>query len=90
MTLTINEKLNFDLQSERYYFGNLANNNVYDFLDFDAKYTVKENKLILMLSGKNLFNTNNFRNFAISDIGTTTTEYRLLPRYVLLKVEYRF
>jgi hypothetical protein len=45
----------------------------------DARYTVKENKLILMLSGKNLFNTNNFRNFAISDIGTTTTEYRLLP-----------
>jgi outer membrane receptor protein involved in Fe transport len=56
-----------------------------------ARYTVKENKLILMLSGKNLFNTSNFRNFAISDIGTTTTtEYRLLPRYVLLKVEYSF
>lgn len=90
MTLTINKKLNFDLQSERYYFGNLGNDNVYDFLDFDARYTVKENKLVLMLSGKNLFNTNNFRNFAISDIGTTTTEYRLLPRYVLLKVEYRF
>jgi hypothetical protein len=90
MTFTINEKLNFDFQSERYYFGNLATDNVYDFLDFDARYTVKENKLVLMLSGKNLFNTSNFRNFTISDIGTTTTEYRLLPRYVLLKVEYRF
>lgn len=90
VTLTFNEKLNLDLNSERYYFGNLESDNTYYFLDFDARYTVKENKLTFMLSGKNLLNTNTFRNFTISDIGTTTTEYRLLPRFVLLKMEYRF
>lgn len=90
VTLTFNEKLNLDLNSERYYFGNLESDNTYYFLDFDARYTVIENKLTFMLSGKNLLNTNTFRNFTISDIGTTTTEYRLLPRFVLLKMEYRF
>ncbi|MFK7750267.1 MAG: carboxypeptidase-like regulatory domain-containing protein [Kordia sp.] len=90
LTFTINDKLNFDFQSERYFFGNLKTDNTYYFLDLDARYTIKENKLTLMLSGKNLFNTNTFRNFTISDIGNSTTEYRLLPRYLLLKVEYRF
>jgi len=90
MTFTFNKKLNIDLSSERYYFGNLEKDKIYYFLDFDARYTVKENKLTLMLSGKNLFNTNTFRTFTISDIGTSTTEYRLLPRFVLLKMEYRF
>ena len=90
MTFTFNEKLNIDFNAERYYFGNLETDNIYYFLDFDARYTVKENKLTLMLSGKNLFNTKTFRNFTISDIGNSTTEYRLLPRFVLLKMEYRF
>lgn len=90
VTFTFNEKLNFDLNSERYFFGNLETDNTYYFLDFDARYTIKENKLTLMLSGKNLLNTNTFRNFTISDIGNTTTQYRLLPRFVLLKMEYRF
>ncbi len=90
MTFTFNKKLNIDLSTERYYFGNLEKDNTYYFLDFDARYTVKENKLTLMLSGKNLFNTNTFRTFTISDIGNSTIEYRLLPRFVLLKMEYRF
>jgi hypothetical protein len=90
LTFVLDEKLNFDFQSERYYFGNLESDNIYYFLDFDARYTVKENKLTFMLSGKNLFNTNTFRSFTISDIGNSTTEYRLLPRYILLKMEYRF
>ncbi len=90
VTFTFNEKLNIDINSERYFFGNLNTDNTYYFLDFDTRYTIKENKLTLMLSGRNLLNTNTFRNFAISDIGTTTTEYRLLPRFVLLKMEYRF
>tara|TARA_B110001469_G_scaffold24932_1_gene25633 strand:- start:1995 stop:2174 length:180 start_codon:yes stop_codon:yes gene_type:complete len=59
-------------------------------LDFDARYKLLKNKLTLGLTGKNLFNTERFRNFSISDIGTSTTEYRLLERYVLLKLEYRF
>ena len=90
LSFIFNKNLNFQLQSERYYFGNLQTDNTYYFLDFDARYKLVENKLTLGLTGKNLFNTEKFRNFSISDIGTSTTEYRLLPRFVLLKLEYRF
>jgi len=90
LSFIFNKNLDFQLQSERYYFGNLQTDNTYYFLDFDARYKLIENKLTLGLTGKNLFNTERFRNFSISDIGTSTTEYRLLPRFVLLKLEYRF
>ena len=86
-----NDKFNMQFQTEGYFFGNLdKENNTYYFLDFDARYTIKKNKLTLALTGKNLFNTKTFRTFSISDISTSTTEYRLLERFVLLKMEYRF
>ena len=90
LTFTIHKKFNIDLHTERYFFGNLETDNTYYFIDFDARYMVNENKLTLMLSGKNLFNTDAFRNYTLSDIGNSTTEYKLLPRSVLLKMEYRF
>ncbi len=90
-SFVFNEKFNVLFQTERYFFGNLdKENKTHYFLDFDAQYTIKKNKLTLALSGKNLFNTRTFRTFSISDIGTSTTEYRLLSRFVYLKIEYRF
>ena len=90
LSLVFNNKFDMQLQSERYYFGNLERDKTYYFMDLDARYKLIKNKFTLGLTGKNLFNTKNFRNFSISDIGTSTTEYRLLPRFVLLKMEYRF
>jgi hypothetical protein len=90
LNFVFNEKLSAQVQTERYFFGNLNTDNTYYFLDFDVKYQLKKDKLTLGLTGKNLFNTERFRNFSISDIGSSTTEYRLLPRFVLLKLEYRF
>jgi len=91
LSFDINEKFDFQVQTERYYFGNIdAENSVYYFADLEARYKLKKNKLTFSLSGKNLFNTDTFTTFSISDISTSTTEYRLLPRYVLLKMEYRF
>ncbi len=86
----VNNSFNFKLTTERYFFGNLPSDNTYYFSDFSARYTLKENKLSLKLNANNLFNTKHFRNFSISDIGTSTTEFRLLPRYVMLGMEYRF
>jgi hypothetical protein len=91
LSFVFNDKFNIQFQTERYFFGSLdKENNTYYFLDFDARYTIKKNKLTLALTGKNLFNTETFRTFSISDIGTSTTEFRLLERFVLLKMEYRF
>lgn len=91
LSFLFSNKFNIQIESERYFFGNLAKaNNKYYFLDLEARYIVKENKLTLFLSGNNLFNTKTFRNYNISDINISQTEYRLMPRYLLLKMEYRF
>lgn len=90
LSFVFNEKIDFQLQTERYFFGNLKKDNTYYFLDFDARYKLIKNKLTLGFSGKNLLNTKTFRNFSINDTGSSTTEYKLLPRYVLLNMEYRF
>lgn len=89
LSFVFSKKLDVQIESERYYFGNLKTDHTYYFLDFDARYKLND-KLLLSLTGKNLMNTGKFKNYRISDIGATTTEYRLLPRIVMLKAAYRF
>jgi len=90
LSFILSEKLSIALQTERYYFGNLQQDKSFFFGDIEAKYTLKKNKITLSLSGKNLFNTTVFRNFSLNDLGSSITEYRLLPRYALLRASYRF
>lgn len=91
LSFIVSKKANIQLQCERYYFGSELNNtNVYYFLDLETKYVVKNNKITLFLSGNNLFNTYKFTNFSINDISISRTEFRLQPRYLLVKIEYRF
>jgi len=90
LLFNFNKRLQTKLQTEFYHFGNLQNNSDYYFVDFNAKYAVLENKLNLSLIGKNLLNTKTFRNYTITDLETSKTEYRLLPWQLLLKLEYRF
>lgn len=91
LSFKVNDKFTVQTQTERYHFGNLENNsNTYYFMDLESKYIIKENKLSVSLSGNNLFNTETFKNYSITDISVSKTEYRLMPRYVLLKMEYRF
>lgn len=90
LSFVFNENFDTQLQSERYFFGNLSSNNTYYFLDFKVKYKLIQDKLSVGLTGKNLFNTKQFINYSISDIGSSTTTYILLPRIVLFTSEYRF
>jgi CarboxypepD_reg-like domain len=91
LNFNFSKKFNIDIQSERYFFGNLdKDNNRYYFLDLESKYTVKDNKLSFALSGKNLLNTKKFTEYYVSDVSVSSTEYRLLSRYILLKIDYRF
>lgn len=90
-SLMFSPKFTVQLQTERYYFGNLeVLSNKYFFVDLESRYVVKENKLTLFLVGNNLLNTKTFKNYRISDINSSQTEFRLMPRYYLLKAEYRF
>uniref|UniRef100_UPI0040488D3C carboxypeptidase-like regulatory domain-containing protein n=1 Tax=Polaribacter sp. TaxID=1920175 RepID=UPI0040488D3C len=86
-----NEKLNVEIQTEHYSFGQPNQEQAnYFFADFSATYAFKKQGLRISLIGKNLFNTTEFKEFSISDVGSFTNGYRLFPRYVLLKVGYRF
>ncbi len=90
LNFKINEKFNFNLKNEQYYFGNISNKNTFWFTDFQAFYKIKKNKLNLTLQANNLLNTNSFTNFSINDTGFFKSDFELLPRYFLLKFEYRF
>lgn len=91
ISLAVNKNMNFNIQSERYFFNGIdSQTNQYYFLDFVARYTTKNQKFNFMLSGKNLFNTNTFRDINIDDLRRTQTEYRLVPRYALLSIDLRF
>ena len=86
----ISNKSTFEVQSERYLFDDTGTDDAYYFLDVEWKYSIKPNKFAISFSGNNLLNTNQFTVASITDISAVTTEYNLLPRYVLLKAEYRF
>lgn len=90
LSYVFSDRFNMALNTERYYFGNLESNRDYYFSDLTAMYKSKNKKLNLSLSAKNLFNTQTFRNFNITDISTSTTSYRLLPRIILLNVDFKF
>lgn len=88
---SFSKKFNADFQAERYYFGNLsAQNSRYYFIDIKANYKLSGNKAVFSLSANNLLDTKVFRQSYISDVFVSKTEYRILPRYILLKLDYRF
>jgi hypothetical protein len=84
------EKLLFQLKNERYSYGKSGSSSTFYFSDFRAKYQVKPNKMALKLDVVNLWNTKNIGTLDISDTGYLQSSYRLLPRYVLLAMTYRF
>ena len=45
LNFVFNEKLSAQVQTERYFFGNLNTDSTYYFLDFDVKYQLKKDKL---------------------------------------------
>lgn len=81
---------NVEIQSERYYFGSFDTKKSYYFLDLESKYKMQNTNITFTLSGKNLLNVRTFREVFISDISTSTTSYRLTPRFLLLGVDFRF
>lgn len=78
------------LSTEHYNFGGLDKFNDYFFSDFESSYSFKDKKYIVTLNARNLFNTETFTTYSISDTGYSTNSYRLLPRYVMLSVKFRF
>ncbi|MGB5941595.1 MAG: carboxypeptidase-like regulatory domain-containing protein [Leeuwenhoekiella sp.] len=90
LSFVFSGKFTIQVAGERYFFGNLETDNIYYFLDIDFDLQLIPNKLSISLDARNLFNTETFRSFSVSDIGTATTSYRLLPRFSILSLKFRF
>ncbi len=92
LSFVFTERFNISLRSERYFFGNINNgDNTYYFLDIDARYKFKDKSpFSFSIMARNLTNTEQFRTSSINDVSSSTVSYRLLPRYTLLSVKYRF
>lgn len=90
LNFRFSKELYATLHSERYYFGNLSQNKKdFYFSDLNIDYKVNE-KLRLSFVLNNIFNTNTFVSYSLSDISVSETSYRLISRYALLKAEWRF
>jgi len=88
---SITNNFSAEVQIERYHFGSLEKGSKsHHFADVSVRYNMIPNKLSLKLNANNLFNTKTFANYSISDISVSRTEYRLIPRYILLTASYRF
>lgn len=90
LSFTFNSRFNIDFSATQYHLGKVDKKSDYYFMDFSTNYKLIKDKLTIGLQGKNLFDTKEFTRYSISDIGSTTTTYRLLPRMLLFDVEYRF
>lgn len=82
----------FDIQSnlDYYYLENLNKSKGFYFFDFKTIYKLKENKLSISIKGRNLLNINTLSVNSITDISESIISYRLLPRFILAGLEYRF
>ncbi len=90
LSFRFSKEFNASFNNERYFFGSLSQTKKdFYFSDFYLEYQ-PDNKLRLTFILNNLFNTNSFVSYSISDISFSETSYRLIPRYALLKAEYRF
>lgn len=91
LSFIFNEFFDVQVKGERYEFGNInSGDNTYYFLDADIRYRPKDSKWSFSIMARNLTNTSEFRTSTINDISSSTVSYRLLPRYALLNVKYRF
>ena len=89
--LRFNNRLNGKIDNELVYIK--QNNNVaqkYYFINASATYDIIKTRLTTTLTARNLLNTTEFINAYVTDYATQTNRVKLLPRYVLLEVNFRF
>lgn len=86
----LNKSFTVKVANDRYFFGNIDGNSDFYFTELSALYKPPKSAWDFELKGHNLFNTNNLKNSNISDNATSFTDFRLLPRYLMFKIGFRF
>jgi hypothetical protein len=89
--LRFNDRFNAKIENEIFYFKQQTSTiQKYYFINASANYDIIKTKLLASLTAKNLLNTNEFINSFVTDYSTQINKIQLLPRYILLEVNFRF
>lgn len=86
------ERWNVDVHAEysRWKGGVHSLSSYYCFLDAEIQYILKPGKWTVSLKGENLLNVNTYVENSINEISQSKYESRLLPRKLLMSIEYKF
>lgn len=79
---------NAEYEYNHYYDDADTISNEYDFLSASLIYQKKDSKWEYKLSGTNLLNTTSLNNDSFSQYVTSTSQYRVQPRYVIFSLKY--
>lgn len=83
-------KVFLKLTNERLLFKNISEKKVNYFSDLEAKYIIKKNTCSLKFIANNIWNNDQLRNNIIDDLSNSTSSETLIPRYFLLRLDFRF
>lgn len=86
------EKWSIETHAEYSYWkgGMHALSSNYCFIDAKMRYVLKPNKWAISLTGENLLNVKTYVENSIDEISQNRYEAKLLPRKILLSIEYKF
>lgn len=82
--------LSLRTQGELYHFENLNVKNNQLFIDAELRYAYPRSKFTFFVSGRNLLNRKEYTEQTNQDISVSVWQYRLVPRIINLKIDYRF
>lgn len=85
-TLKLSDHWLFKLENNYY----SINKNDYWFINANLNYNPEKSRFFYRLSANNLSNITEFRDVFISEFQRNETNFRVIPRYILLNIKYRF
>ncbi len=86
LLLKLNKEISGSFSNKYYKMPNAT----YFSTDFDLHYAPQNSKFSYQVTGNNLANQRNFTILNIDEYSTTSTQIKLLPRYILASIKFRF
>lgn len=89
LDLDLSSKVSATIQNECYHFDYLKQQKNYFLFTYLSINYKKSDKVNYKLSVNNLFDTNKFVSYQLSDISSSETQYKLIGRYFLLRIDFK-
>ncbi len=91
LDLNISNNLSVFIKNEKYFLGNLfKSKSAFYFTNIDIQYKFKKSKWLGFARINNLFDNKSFKTFSLTDITEFSSKTKLIPRYLMFGLNYRF